>query len=636
MATTLTVLLAGVNKTSPVVKQVQKDIEKLGGTVSVFNKKQQKETKETEVGFEKVGKVLKGFGGVAREAAEGGGLLGRALGLLGVGGIAGLATAGIGAVTFGALKLAEGYGKAALALRDTSEASGFTEASIELIGAGAKRAGVDVKTTQGALYNFSQALFHAAYEGGPASVAFTKMGVDLSKVRDGTLSTEDAFYRYQDAIRQQVNPATQQMLAQLAGVQDLMPAIRHNLIDLENAAKDAGDELSPGAREKAKELGVQLLALHSATDALGTEFEEVTVGPLTRLVEGLAAAIKYAKGAADSFSEFQKEAADAEAHGKSFYEFMQEKGKNAHAGPDTGIGATGVPLPRSALGPQRGHPTADPDDVAAPGEPSKSLIDRLSAIKGAAGQGATEGSSGDIQKLMALGWTQQQAEGLEANVIAESGGKANAVGDNGAAYGLFQWHKDRQEAFNRWAGHDIRGSSKDEQLAFADYELRQGGEKAAGDRLKAQTTARESGATVSRYYERPADAEGGAANRGSLAQKLDDESVASRFYPKQAAPVQTAQTPDKAAPEYTGVMTDTGQGWKAETEQAPDDKPPTAQQLDSQARAADASKSLDRMQLDIQMSNVQPGTEVTARDGNGKNIPARVQYSMDPGLVTGY
>ena len=605
MATTLTVLLAGVNKTSPVVKQVQKDIEKLGGTVTSFNKKQQKETKETEVGFEKVGKVLKGFGGVAREAAEGGGLLGRALGLLGVGGIAGLATAGIGAVTFGALKLAEGYGKAALALRDTSEASGFTEASIELIGAGAKRAGVDVKTTQGALYNFSQALFHAAYEGGPASVAFTKMGVDLSKVRDGTLSTEDAFYRYQDAIRQQVNPATQQMLAQLAGVQDLMPAIRHNLIDLENAAKDAGDELSPGAREKAKELGVQLLALHSATDALGTEFEEVTVGPLTRLVEGLAAAIKYAKGAADSFSDFQKEAADAQAQGKSFYDFMQEKGKNAHAGPDTGSGASGAPLAPQSLGPRR--PTLDstpsatgPDDVAAPGEASKSLSDRLAKIKGAVDAGATSGPSGDIEKLMALGWTRQQATGLAAGFMREDpSGDPHKLGDNGAAIGKGQWHKDRQDAFARWAGHDMRQATADEELAFSDYELREGGEKAAGDRLKAQTTSAGSAGVASRYYERPADAEGEASKRAAIAQRLDDESVAARFYPKQGAP-------------------------------------PTAQQLDSQARAADASKSLDRMQLDIQMSNAPPGTEVTARDGNGKNIPARVQYSMDPGLVTGY
>ena len=115
MATTLTVLLAGVNKTSPVVKQVQKDIEKLGGTVSVFNKKQQRETKETTQGFEKVAHVLKGFGGVAREAAEGGGLLGRALGLFGIEGVAGLAVTGIGRIHL-ARWLAEGYADTAPAL----------------------------------------------------------------------------------------------------------------------------------------------------------------------------------------------------------------------------------------------------------------------------------------------------------------------------------------------------------------------------------------------------------------------------------------------------------------------------------------------------------------------------------------
>jgi hypothetical protein len=39
-----------------------------------------------------------------------------------------------------------------------------------------------------------------------------------------------------------------------------------------------------------------------------------------------------------------------------------------------------------------------------------------------------------------LGWNPAQAAGLAANVRAESGFNPNAVGDNGAAYGIAQWH----------------------------------------------------------------------------------------------------------------------------------------------------------------------------------------------------
>ncbi len=53
----------------------------------------------------------------------------------------------------------------------------------------------------------------------------------------------------------------------------------------------------------------------------------------------------------------------------------------------------------------------------------------------------------------------------------ESGGDAAAVGDHGAAYGALQWHADRQAAFRQFSGHDIRGSSLNEQLDFAKWEL---------------------------------------------------------------------------------------------------------------------------------------------------------------------
>ncbi len=118
------------------------------------------------------------------------------------------------------------------------------------------------------------------------------------------------------------------------------------------------------------------------------------------------------------------------------------------------------------------------------------------------------------------GWTPAQAAGITANILSESGGNLFKPGDNGKAFGLAQWHSDRQAAFAKWAGHDIRLSTLDEQLGFINYELTQGSESAAGKALRGASTAQEAGAIVSRQYERPADATGEASRRGDYAASL--------------------------------------------------------------------------------------------------------------------
>ncbi|HMK87405.1 MAG TPA: phage tail tip lysozyme [Steroidobacteraceae bacterium] len=115
------------------------------------------------------------------------------------------------------------------------------------------------------------------------------------------------------------------------------------------------------------------------------------------------------------------------------------------------------------------------------------------------------------------GWTRAQAAGIVANLQAESGLRPGAVGDGGQARGIAQWHADRQTAFEHFTGHGIQQSTYEEQLQFVQHELTAGGEVAAGNRLRNTTTADSAGATVSRYYERPADRDGEATRRGQRA-----------------------------------------------------------------------------------------------------------------------
>lgn len=124
-----------------------------------------------------------------------------------------------------------------------------------------------------------------------------------------------------------------------------------------------------------------------------------------------------------------------------------------------------------------------------------------------------------VDYFVSKGWSKAQAIGIAANLMRESGFGANAVGDDGKAYGIAQWHADRQEMFKKFAGHDIHGSTLEEQLAFVDHELRNN-EKRAGDRLRGATTPGEAAGIVTQYYERPKDPFGASALSGRMADQI--------------------------------------------------------------------------------------------------------------------
>lgn len=124
--------------------------------------------------------------------------------------------------------------------------------------------------------------------------------------------------------------------------------------------------------------------------------------------------------------------------------------------------------------------------------------------------------------FVSVGWTPAQAAGLAANFQAESKFVVDAVGDGGLAYGIGQWHPDRQANFERAFGKSIKGSTLEEQLAFVQWELTNTEQRAAAA-LRACTTAADAGACVSKMYERPADREGEAKKRAALAMKIAGE-----------------------------------------------------------------------------------------------------------------
>lgn len=128
--------------------------------------------------------------------------------------------------------------------------------------------------------------------------------------------------------------------------------------------------------------------------------------------------------------------------------------------------------------------------------------------------------------LIKKGYTPHAAAAMAGHGVQESGLNPTARGDNGTAFGAFQWRGDRLaglHSFAKAAGQDP--NSLDTQLGYLDHELNTT-ERRAGDALRASTDVR--GATrAGMMFERPAgytpgnpEAGHGWANRFGEASRL--------------------------------------------------------------------------------------------------------------------
>lgn len=126
-----------------------------------------------------------------------------------------------------------------------------------------------------------------------------------------------------------------------------------------------------------------------------------------------------------------------------------------------------------------------------------------------------------IDKMQKLGFSRNQAIGIAANIKGESDFNPSASGDGGKAFGLAQWHPDRQQEFERVFSKPIQESTSDEQLEFIAYEMFKGNEKRAGEMMRKAMSPREAAAAMVQYYERPADIPGESERRGLFAEEFD-------------------------------------------------------------------------------------------------------------------
>lgn len=169
-----------------------------------------------------------------------------------------------------------------------------------------------------------------------------------------------------------------------------------------------------------------------------------------------------------------------------------------------------------------------PSDTGAGAEPGNGVNRRTVKSLGPLGKVIDETPAMEYATKLfrGWGWKDHQIKGLLANIDQESRFNPFAVGDNGKAYGIGQWHADRQARYEKWAGHTMQSvrdpkQALNEQLRFMQYDLNRY-ETVAKQKLLESNWAASAGYAVSRYYERQKDDRlyTNAIARGALAQTI--------------------------------------------------------------------------------------------------------------------
>ncbi|MGC9237720.1 MAG: phage tail tip lysozyme [Thiomonas sp.] len=134
------------------------------------------------------------------------------------------------------------------------------------------------------------------------------------------------------------------------------------------------------------------------------------------------------------------------------------------------------------------------------------------ALKGSEARATVMGT------LMGMGLSKADAAAFAGNFKVESNFNPAAVGDNGQAYGIAQWHPDRQALFQKVMGRPIRGSTVQQQLQFAVWEFKHQ-YAGAWAKFQAAKTPYEKAAIMTKFYEAPANLQANIMKRGSLAEE---------------------------------------------------------------------------------------------------------------------
>lgn len=537
-ATPFVVTITAVDKATASVRKIKASI--AGITKPARDLKSSFVSFGKEVGVDRVAKSMKSLGVAAADTARSvASLITPLTAIAGLGSIAGIAL------------LANEWGKMGAEVERTSAVLGVSTEDLQAYRSAAKLAGLSAEDMTGSLKSLGRTIEDATFgRNQDALVMMHKFGISLHRTKDGAVDATRALKDVANAIvAQKGNVQAQSLIAGAFGVESLLPLLQKGGKGIDSfvaQAKAMGLVFDEKTLAKGRQFNANMLKIEAAATRLKYQFGDAMAPAVEKVLNVVGRLVdKYgdivATKVAEYIQKFAKwvDSVDWAKTTKSIGDLVDNiggiKGVLAivagltFAGPIASVLSlianltllTGTTIPAAALALARlaGGPvmaailallhsknlnTGEDAEVDShqpkPGQQWDGDPIGQRRREGAANDPQT---AGIVDRLKKMGWSQTQAAGIAANLWTESLYNPNVTGDGGRAYGIGQWHGDRQAEFKKVFGIDIQKSSLDQQLQFVDYELRHG-EKKAGDALSETTTAGGAAGVISRLYERPA------------------------------------------------------------------------------------------------------------------------------------
>ena len=471
------ITITAADKASEVIDQINAKMDRL--VLPIERTQKAANLLDKEKGLSNAGRAIWKMGEAAFTTEKRiGGMVNSVLGITGKIGVAGGVAGAAGVAIYAANK----FGQFGFEIDRTSRLLGISERDLQRYRLAAEMTGISQEKMTSAVRSFGLAAQDAQWGRNPAALmALNQLNVAIQRTPTGAI---DTFKMLRDVIKvlgdKNVPVQTKEIAAATLGLSELLPVIVDGSVKFDELLRkvdESGAVMSDKGVKSAKMMRESLFELELQVKALGNALKE-------DLIQWLEPATRWLSSALPGFTKFMTTP-------------ISETWQEASQGMARAAKNPGGHLQRMGRGSAQWVPDAPNAWSLGWEKTSKSIMDQL----------------------VDLGWSPEQAAGMAANIKAESSGNPGAVGDRGKAYGLAQWHPDRQANFARVMGKDIRGSSVSEQVAFMDWELRNT-EKKAGDMLANARTKEDAAAIFSRYYERPGDVAGEAFKRRSIASQI--------------------------------------------------------------------------------------------------------------------
>lgn len=541
------------------------------------------------------------FGSVQAEGGGGGSGLG---GLMGV--VGGFAEA-VGAVAAPLLALAAAAAVAVASVQDwakttsglgrLSDATGVAAKSIDAMVAAAETEGIDRAAAQNSIKAFAEAISDAKYGRNQTALgAMSQFGIREVRDADGKLDIRAMYGQLADVVKRQKDPIVGARVAEAFGQGAFLPL-------LQKGGAGVQREYDRGGREGLSRDN------NDTANARQFTYGEIRAKQIAarKIGSGDAITVAGTVGALNAAGHINDYAGIAMREAPHVLD-QAVRGISAGAGQVGHALGSGAGIVSAGFGGVRGSLTFGARKVEAGFGDVTAATQRIAKMLNAAAAEA-------FTFFRSRGDTVEQAAGRVASLYSESKFDPTAPGDGGRAYGIGQWHPDRQKRFKLWAGHDIRGSTLQEQLAFVVYE-HGNGEEAAGRNLARATTGYGAATVEVDNYERPKNRELEKERRGRLAEQIVSAVYGGRPKPTAPEPFSTRRDADVAS-----------RAPLLPPRRSPEPAPPGAPGKGGEGGAAGAPGApapTGRVQVDIKLHGAPMGTVTSV--SSAKDIDVRVEH----------